>query len=181
MATMTLENMRFESYTSKTAVKITTSGTYTFDNCYFDGSGTYEIETAHPSGTVAIVAQNGTTFIAAGDVNHTGAGTAPTIENNVDLTVTVKDETQTNIQNCQVAIYQTSDRTQLMNEDTTAGGIATEEFNYPGTDTEVEVLCRKASSGATKYKNFSTIQTIGASGLNLAVTMVEDPINNATT
>jgi hypothetical protein len=65
-----------------------------------------------------------------------------------------------------------------MNEDTVSG-VASE--NYTGsTPVEVEVRCRKASSGATKYKNYSSVQTIGTGGLTMTVTMIEDPINNAT-
>lgn len=124
-------------------------------------------------------------------VNHTGttgtisyykarAGDTVTISSSVTVTVTVKDESGTVISTAQTAIYKTSDRTQIMNEDTNVSGIATE--NYTGaTPVEVEVRCRKASSGATKYINFSSIQTIGITGFDFAVTMVEDPNNNATT
>jgi len=67
-----------------------------------------------------------------------------------------------------------------MNEDTTAGGIATETYNYAG-DTAIEVRVRKASSGATRYTNYSGLGTITATGYSVLVTMVEDPNNNATT
>lgn len=65
-----------------------------------------------------------------------------------------------------------------MNEDTVSG-VASE--NYTGsTPVEVEVRCRKASSGATKYRNYSSVQTIEAGGLTMTVSLTVDPINNAT-
>lgn len=105
------------------------------------------------------------------------AGDTVNISSSVTVTVTVKDEGGTLLDNVQTAVYKTSDRTEIMNEDTVSG-VATE--NYTGsTPVEVEVRCRKASSGATKYVNYSSVQNISASGLTMTVTMIEDPINNA--
>jgi hypothetical protein len=122
------------------------------------------------------VAHTGTT----GTVSYYKARSGDTvnISSSVGVTITVKDTDGNLLDNVQTAVYKTSDRTQIMNEDTVSG-VASE--NYTGsTPVEVEVRCRKASSGATKYKNYSSVQTIGASGLTMTVTMVEDPNNNAT-
>jgi hypothetical protein len=106
------------------------------------------------------------------------SGDTVNISSSVTITITVKDQGGNLLDSVQTAIYKTSDRTQIMNEDTSSG-IATE--NYTGsTPVEVEVRCRKASSGATKYKNYSSIQTVGTTGLTMTVTLAEDPNNNAT-
>jgi hypothetical protein len=106
------------------------------------------------------------------------SGDTVNVTSSVPVVITVKDTDGNLLDNVQTAVYKTSDRTQIMNEDTVSG-VASE--NYTGsTPVEVEVRCRKASSGATVYKNYSSKQTIGTSGLTLTVTMVEDPYNNAT-
>ncbi len=145
-----------------------------------DGSGgeTHSLYGAHAtlynnSGTSATI--NVTTGSSAPSVRN-GTGASTTVNVSVTITITVKDEDQVAIQGVQTAIYKTSDKTEIMNEDTTAGGIATEDYSG-STPVEVEVRCRKASPGDTKYRNFSTIQTIGTGGLTLAVTLTEDPLN----
>lgn len=68
------------------AIKITAAGTYELDNHSYSGN-TYDIETTHSSGLVTINVNNG------GDVptvNNTGGGTY-IVNNNVSLTITVKD------------------------------------------------------------------------------------------
>jgi hypothetical protein len=123
------------------------------------------------------VAHTGTT----GTISYYKArsGDTVSISSSVSVTITVKDTDGNLVSGVQTAIYKTSDRTEIMNEDTVAG-VASE--NYTGsTPVEVEVRCRKASSGSTKYKNYSSIQTIDSGGLTMTVTLVEDPNNNATT
>lgn len=122
------------------------------------------------------VAHTGT----SGTLSHykARAGDTVNITSSVPITITVKDKDGNLLDNIQTAVYKTSDRTEIMNEDTVSG-VASE--NYTGsTPVEVEVRCRKASAGATKYTNYSSKQTLGASGLTLTVTMVEDLYNNAT-
>jgi hypothetical protein len=65
-----------------------------------------------------------------------------------------------------------------MNEDTLSSGVATTGYNYLGAQA-IEVRVRKASSGDTKFVNFSALGEIGAEGYSLLVTLTEDP-NNAT-
>lgn len=62
---------------------------------------------------------------------------------------------------------------------TASDGVA--EQAYSGSATDVEVRIRKASSGATKYKNFSTLGRTGSSDFEILATMDIDLINNATT
>ena len=63
-----------------------------------------------------------------------------------------------------------------MNEETTAGGLAEEQFNYV-SDTSVTVRVRKGSTGATKYFPVASPQTITASGLDVTITLIEDTTN----
>ena len=102
-------------------------------------------------------------------------GDTVNITSSVPVVVTVKDTDGNLLDNIQTGVWKTSDRTEIMNEDTVSG-VASE--NYTGsTPVEVEVRCRRASSGFTKYKNYSSIQTISGSGLTLSVTLVEDLVN----
>jgi len=107
------------------------------------------------------------------------SGDTVNITSSVAVTITVKDTDGNSLSDVQTAIYKISDRTEIMNEDT-VGGVAAE--NYTGTTpVEVEVRCRKASSGSDKYKNYSSVQTISSTGLTMTVTLQEDLNNNATT
>lgn len=64
---------------------------------------------------------------------------------------------------------------QIMNELTNASGIAEESYNYSGSE-EVSVIIRKSTSGTTRYFPVNTTQIIGASGLGLTWTLIEDTI-----
>jgi len=104
MATMTLSDMTFQNYSSKVAILITSGGTYTFDNCIFDQSGTDDIEIdSGVTGACTFILTNGTTALQTGDVDDNGSG-GFTIQNNVDITVTVKDVDGVVIQNAQVGV-----------------------------------------------------------------------------
>ena len=96
----------------------------------------------------------------------------------VDITVIVVDEDLSPINLCQVAVYKTSDDTQLMNEDTNSSGIATESYEYTA-DTDVYIRCRKSSSGSTRYVPRRVEGTITSSGLTQTVTMSEDTVASA--
>ena len=93
--------------------------------------------------------------------------------NPITLIVTVQDEDTDPVATAQVAIYKTSDRTQLMNEDTNASGVA--EQAYAGDSAAIEIRVRKSSTGATKYVPFSTLGQTGTSDYELLVTLKEDP------
>jgi hypothetical protein len=146
---------------------------YTHTKLYYSGN-TYDV--LNSSGSAITVTKSGT---PQSDPS-TYEGSLVTFQGSVDVTITVKDEAGAVIQNVQTAVYKISDRTEIMNEDTNASGIATEAYTG-STPVNVEVRCRKASAGATKYKNYSSTQEISSSGLTLTVTMIEDPNNNATT
>lgn len=128
-------------------------------------------------GIVDINATNGANP-AESKTTETGSPKGATIITNaVTLTITVQDASQTVIQNVQTAIYKTSDDTELMNEDTNASGIASESFNYPGSDVDVYIRVRKSSTGATRYVDPDDIAaTITADGLSTTITLYEDEV-----
>jgi len=63
----------------------------------------------------------------------------------------------------------------LMNEETNASGIATEDYNYGGVK-DVVVRVRRSSALEPQYLPLSTQQQITADGLILIVTLAEDTI-----
>ena len=79
-----------------------------------------------------------------------------------------------------VGIYYNSNRGEILKQETNATGNIISSFSGT-TPVTVNVWARKASSGDTKYKNYSSIQTIASlTGLSLTVPMAEDTNNNAT-
>lgn len=156
-------------------VHVNLSTTIAFDNLTFtgsDGSTKYDIEHS-VSGALIVNATNGSNPNSS-YVHETGGGST-TINNAVNITITVFDQSNDPIQDAQVAVYKSSDNTQLMNEDTLVTGIATESFNF-STDTDIYVRVRKSSSGTTRYEIFSTTGKITSAGFTLTVTLKEDDI-----
>jgi len=95
----------------------------------------------------------------------------------VTLAITVKDaDTLLAIQNVQTSIHlKDSPFTQLMNEDTTAGGLASE--SYAGS-TPVDIVwrCRKSDDlDNPRYIGRSGIDTVSASGLTLTILLKANP------
>jgi hypothetical protein len=166
-----VQNCNFIANTIGAAVEHpSAAGTpYTHTNLIYSGN-TYDI--LNSSGSAIVITKGGTSDPSSYE------GSSTTFQASLTITITVQDENTDPIQNVQTAIYKISDRTQIMNEDTNVDGIATEDYTG-GTPVDVEIRCRKASSGTTKYKNFSTLATLSGD-FDLLVTMVEDPNNNAT-
>lgn len=144
----------------------------TYTNLTFSGN-TSDVTNSATGSDALFVSKSGTSnpATATGTIVYLGS---------VPITVTVKDEAGAAIQNAQTGVFLVSDGSALINADTNASGQVT--ASYTGTTgVDVKVWIRKASSGATKYKNYSSVQTIGAAGLALSVTLLVDPNNNATT
>ncbi|NIS52196.1 MAG: hypothetical protein GWN94_13965, partial [Phycisphaerae bacterium] len=156
--TINLTNMTFSGFSA--------SNQQTTSVLYFPDKGTDTTWTVNHTGTTGTISYY-----------KARAGDTVNISSSVPVTITVYDAYDGNTEdNVQTAVYKVSDRTEIMNEDTVSG-VASE--NYTGaTPVSVEVRCRKASSGADKFKNYSSTQTIGTGGLTLSVTMERDP-NNA--
>jgi hypothetical protein len=102
-------------------------------------------------------------------------GSSTTVSNAVTLSVTVKDEAAAAIENARVAIYKTSDNSELLNTTTNASGLATTSFSYVSS-TDIYVRVRKSSTGSTRYFDFQASGTITASGFSTTITLIEDPI-----
>jgi len=119
-------------------------------------------------------------------------GTEPSaiaIINTVSLKVTVLDEAGSAVQNAQTGIFalETAGGVTKGDElisgaggaDTNASGIVENaNYNYAGA-VNVEVRSRKSSTAdSPRYKHLKSPQVIGASGLNVTVTLIADPQNN---
>ena len=95
----------------------------------------------------------------------------------VPLKVTVVDRGGIAVVGAQTAIYKVSDDTELMNEDTIAGGIASADFAYPGSDVPVYIRVRKSSIGTTRYKNAFAGGTVIDTGLDVRITLTEEGVS----
>lgn len=162
-------NSVFEGHTVNPAVNITTIGTYTFDNLTFNGN-TFDVDN-NSGGLVTINIVNGGNT----PTYRNGAGSSTVVNNAVTLKVTVKDEASFIVQNARVAIYKSSDNTELMNGLSNASGIVQTSFNFT-TDTDIYIRVRKSSTGDTKYFVNSSTGTITASGYTSTVTLIEDNV-----
>jgi hypothetical protein len=91
----------------------------------------------------------------------------------VPVTITVVDKNNVAIANAQTAVYRADTDTQLMNEDTNASGVATENVEYSG-NTSIYIRVRKSSDGFTKYYPASTVGTLTSSGYTTTVALIED-------
>lgn len=100
-------------------------------------------------------------------------GSVFTPASTVNLTVNVVDKENSPIQSAQTAIYLSADDTELMNQDTTAGGIASTSYTYTG-DVDVYYRVRKSSTGDTRYTPVSGTGTIESSGFSVTVILVVD-------
>ena len=117
--------------------------------------------------------------IAGGDEPsyRNGAGaTTEIVLNQVALTITVKDATNTAIPSASCAIYKTSDDTQLMDEIGNASGVATEMFTY-SSDTPVYWRVRRSTAlTGTRYVPIGGNATITGTGLSITVTLYAEPL-----
>lgn len=187
-----MDDMTFVKGTASThAIEFGTTSPLTMTLRGMVNSG-YNASDAQTDSTFYVARTSGTVTIniigGSGNFTYKSAGaTVDIVINPVTVTINVNDRDGVAVSTAQVGIWATADygsggydtADAIMNEDTVAG-VATEQFSGT-TPVEVEVRVRKASSGATKYKNYSSIQTIGTDGLTLTVTLDEDPNNNATT
>ena len=130
------------------------------------------------SGNAAIYNSSG----GAVTISVTGTGTSPTVRNgtgasttvtaNKNLDIHVQDAATNDIQNAVVAVYNSSNDTELVNELTDVNGDITTAAIANGTSLYIRV--RKSTSG-TRYVPFETIATL-SNDLTLTVTLIEDTI-----
>lgn len=156
---MDIADMRFESYTGAHAILIDTAGTYEFDNVFFDGSGTNEVETTHASGTVTINIVNGGTVPG---VTETGAGDV-VVNNNKTVTVKAVDTAAANIQNARVLVEADTGGALPADDSVTitrSGSTATVTHTGHGLATSDAVSIVGADQG--EYNGTQTITVTGA-------------------
>jgi len=146
-------------------VRITVTGTFTFDALMFTGN-TVDIDNTS-GGAVTVNCVNG-----SNPTTYTGD---TTIVNVVYLTVDVIDEDLNPIQDAAVYIERISDGATLMNELTDVNGRAQETYNYLG-DEDIIVRIRKSSPTATRYLPIETSGTITSAGYTLTAVLYEDTI-----
>lgn len=192
VTTADLEDVAATAFTSdgsNHAVELTSIGTGTmaWSNTltnYVTGTAASPV-TPTSTGNEAIyvnvaTASNLTINVAAGAtipsirVGASFTGSVNVVAGTVPLTITVQDEAGSPINLAQTAIYTTTG-TQLMNEDTNASGIATENFTY-STDTDIIIRVRKsATADNPRYFPFSATGVIESGGFSLTVTLEENP------
>lgn len=158
------------------AIYISDTGTYDFTNFTYTGFAAIDGST----GTEAVFNDSGgavTINVSGGDTPsvRNGAGASTLVVASVTVTITVLDVAGVPIANAQTAVFLVSDGTEIMNEDTTGAGIATELFGGT-TPVAVSVRVRKNSPGDTRFFPVNTPATIESTGLSLTVTLNEDTI-----
>jgi len=115
-----------------------------------------------------------------GNFSYKKARAGDTVVVNVSypVEVTVLDQAGSPIENVQTSMYLTSDKSEIMNVDTNASGIATGSFTG-SPPANVYWRARKSSTGSTRYVNNSGVGTITSDGLSFTVTMRVDTISTA--
>ena len=175
-----LDEMSFVKGTASThAIEFGTSAPTSITLRGIDFSG-YNASNGQTDSTFYVAATGGSVSISlvecTGNVSYKSAGATVTISSDVTMTVTVKDQDGVAVVGAQVAVYRESDDTELMNEDTIAGGVATESVNYPGSDFAVYIRVRKSSTGDTRYVPAVAGGVVTDTGMNVTVTLREEAI-----
>jgi hypothetical protein len=161
----TLHNTRRAALDATMALALTTGASGEYQALY-SGNAVLFNDSAGPA-TVRVLNQGDLPSVR----NGTGAST--TVLNIVNLTLKAVDIDGNAVSGAQAAIFRADDNTQLMNEDTTASGIATEEFNY-SEDTPINIRIRKSSPGDTRYFPYGATGEITELGFTSTVTLYVD-------
>lgn len=100
-------------------------------------------------------------------------GCSTTINNAVSLNVTVLNTIGSPIQNARVAIYKTSDNSEITNQLTNSSGQITASYAYLSNES-IYIRVRKSSTGTTRYINNDSSGTITSTGFSATVTLLTD-------
>jgi len=173
--------------TTQHMLDLSTSGTYSVSMDKLIFYGTYSGTVLHgdlSSATLSTVtgnALNGANPSATLFSKTGNASSTITINNAVNLTITVLDPSGAAVNSAHVTIIRNSDKVDLMANTTTtnASGIATTTFNYV-SDTAVTIRVRKNSPlefpADPRYFPYQSTGTITINGLILTVNLVLDTI-----
>ena len=106
-------------------------------------------------------------------VNDSGTPEGTTsIINTVTITVNTIDANNEAVGFVRCSIHKNADGTELMNEDSTVLGVATKDFNYPGSPVPIYWRVRESpDGGGDRYKPDSGYGEISADGYSVTVTM----------
>jgi hypothetical protein len=156
-------------------------------NLTASGTGLGEVHELGSENAAVFNDQAGAVTISVTDLGdgpsvRNGIGASTTVSNDVNVTVTVKDEAGAAVNLAQVWIAEGTDPdapgTEVMNADTNASGIATTTYNFT-SDQAIMIRIRKSSTGVTRYVPVFATGTITSSGFTLTRTIVEDTIATA--
>jgi hypothetical protein len=121
-------------------------------------------------------------------VNHTGttgtisykkmrAGDTVNISSSVTTIINTFDKNNDPVANVRCAIYKLSDDTELMNEDSSALGVASENVPYPGSPFDIYWRVRESPAAGNRYKAKSGFGEVTADGFAVTVTMVPETVS----
>ena len=167
---------------------ITTTGTLTWSGNSLTGYGSQTVGTGISSTaggalrlrftsgtpTITISVVSGATVPTVEIVNAGGTGTV-NIEQNVGITIDVKDAGGTAINGAQVAVFNETTGATITNQLTDSSGnfssVVTTAANTP-----IVLRVRKSTTGSTRYIPIETTTNTGATGVSVSVTLVEDEL-----
>ena len=124
--------------------------------------------------TITISVVNNATVPTVEIVNDGGTGTV-NIEQNVSITITVKDVGGTGVQGAQVAIFNETTGATITNQLTDSSG----NFSSPvstAANQPIVIRVRKSTTGSTRYIPVETTSNTGATGVALSITLTEDEL-----
>jgi hypothetical protein len=146
-------------------VRITVTGTFTFDALMFSGNTTDIDNTS--GGAVTINCVHG-----SNPVTYTGN---TTIVNVVYVTIYVVDPNVQPIEGAQVWVYNLTDGQVIMNTATDQNGRAQTTINYTG-DKSLKINIRKSTPPGTRYIPSTTYGTLTSAGFTTTVTLYPDTV-----
>jgi len=167
---------------------ITTTGTLSWNGNTLTGYGTQTVGTgiSSTSGgalrlrftsgtpTITISVVNNATVPTVEIVNAGGTGTV-NIEQNVGISISVKDASGTAINGAQVAVFNETTGATITNQLTNSSG----NFSSPvstAANTPIVLRIRKSTTGSTRYIPVETTADTGTSGASVSVTLIEDEL-----
>ena len=151
--------------------RISAAGSYTFDNCFFDLSGVYEIHCTHTTGTVTITLTNNSTVPR---VLNTGGATVE-IVNNKTVSVSVDDNVGVDLEDARVRLVASTGGDLTPNQSvsiTRSGSTATATQTAHGMATGDEVMIVGADQ--IEYNGYKTITVTGANTYTFTVSGTPD-------
>ena len=146
-------------------VRITNTGTYTFDSLIFSGN-TVDIDNTS-GGAVTVNCVSG-----SNPVTYTGN---TTIVNTVYVTVYVIDSSMQPISNARVYVYNITDGQVIMNMLTDSNGMARTTVNYTG-DKNLLIHVRKSTPPEARYIPVTSYGVLTANGFTTTITLYRDTV-----